>query len=93
MFKMTAAATIIICPVTIFLNILVIIGVKRRRDLQNINSNILFANMAVADVLVGAVSMPLTVISDVLALGKFLDTGVFCGIAFVNDNVLYIGSC
>ena len=93
LFKITAAATIIICPVTILLNILVIFAVKRRRDLQRNNSNILLRSMAVADVLVGAVSMPLTIISDVLVLAKFLNTGVFCRIAFVNDTVLYIGSC
>ena len=93
LFKITAATTIIICPVTILLNILVIIAVKKRRDLERNNSNILLASMAVADVLVGAVSMPLTIISDVLVLAKFLNPGVFCGIAFVNDTVLYIGSC
>jgi len=49
--------------------------------------------MAVAGVLVGAVSMPFTIISDVLVLAKYLDAGVFCGIAFVNDMVLYVGSC
>ena len=92
LFKITAAVTIIICPVTILLNILVILSVKKRRDLQRNNSNILMASMAVANVLVGAVSMPLTIISDVLILVKFLNAGVFCGIAFVNDMVLYIGS-
>ena len=95
LFKTTAGATIIICPVTILLNILVrIFAVKRRRDLQRNNSNILLRSMAVADVLVGAVSLPLTIISDVLVLAKFLNTrGVFCRIALVNDTVLYIGSC
>ena len=93
LFKITAAATIIICPVTIFLNIFVILSVKNRRDLRKNNSNILMASMAVANVFVGAVSMPLTITSDVLVLAKFLNAGVFCGIAFVNDMVLYIGSC
>ena len=92
-FKITAATTISICPVTILLNILVIVAVKRKRDLQNNNSNTLLASMAVADVLVGAISMPLTIISDVLVLVKFLNAGVFCEIVFVNDMVLYIGSC
>ena len=89
LFKITAAVTIIICPVTILLNILVIIAVKRRGELKNI----LLASMAVAGVLVGAVSMPLTIVSDVLVLAKFLNAGLFCGIAFVNNTVLYIGSC
>ena len=93
LFKITAAATIIICPVSVLLNILVIFAVKRRRDLQRNNSNILLGSMAVAGVLVGAVSMPLTIISDMLLLAKFLNAGVFCRIAFVNDTVLYIGSC
>ena len=91
-FKITAAATITICPVTILLNILVITAIKRRRDLRNITSNIMLASMAVAGVLVGAVSMPLTITSDVLVLAKFLGVSIFCGIAFVNDTVLYIGS-
>ena len=93
LFTITAATTIIICPVTILLNILVIVSVKKRRDPQNNNSNILLASMAVAGVLVGAVSMPLTIISDVFVLLKVLNVGAFCGIAFVNDMVLYIGSC
>ena len=93
LFKITAATTVIICPVTILLNILVILSVKKRRDLQNNKSNILLASMAVAGVLVGAVSMPLTIISDVFVLVDVLNAGVFCGIAFVNDTVLYIGSC
>jgi len=93
LFKITAATTIVICPVTILLNILVILSVKKRRDLRKNNSNILMASMAVANVLVGAVSMPLTITSDVLVLAKFLNAGVFCGIAFVSDMVLYIGSC
>ena len=93
LFKITAATTIIICPVTILLNVLVILSVKKRKDLQNNNSNILLASMAVAGVLVGAVSMPLTIVSDVLVLVKVWNVGVFCGIAFVNDMVLYIGSC
>ena len=60
--------------------------------MRNINSNIMLASMAVAGVLVGAVSMPLTITSDVLVLAKFLGVSIFCGIAFVNDTVLYIGS-
>ena len=92
LFKITAAVTVIIFPVTILLNILVIMAVKGRKDLQKNNSNILLASMAVAGVLVGAVSMPLTIILDVLVLTKIPNAGIFCGIAFVNDMVLYIGS-
>ena len=93
LFKITAATTITICPVTILLNILVVLALKKRRDLQKNNSNILLTSMAVADGLLGTVSMPLTIISDVLVLTKFLNVSGFCGMAFVNDTVLYIGSC
>ena len=92
-FKITAMATTIICPVTILLNILVILALKNRRTLQKKTSNILLTSMALADVLLGAVSMPLTITSDVLVLAKVLNVSVFCGIAFVNDTILYIGSC
>ena len=93
-FKVTAAVTIVMCPVTILLNVLVIIAVKLRSELKKNKSNVLFASMAIADVLVGAVSMPLTITLDVLVLVKFLSSpGTFCSIAFVNDVVLYIGSC
>ena len=36
--------------------------------------------------MLGAVSMPLTIISDVLVFAKFLNAGGFCGIAFVNGT-------
>ena len=76
-FKITAVATTTICPVTILLNILVILALKNRRALQKKPSNILLTSMALADVLLGAVSMPLTITSDVLVLAKVLNVSVF----------------
>ena len=94
MFKITAAITIVVCPVTILLNILVILAVKLRRALKEHNSNILLASLAVADVLMGVVSMPLAICLDVLVLVKrYLSVGGFCRIAFVNDLTLYVGGC
>lgn len=49
--------------------------------------------MAVADVLVGAISMPLNIALDVLVLERFLSRGVFCRIGLVNELVMLIGSC
>ena len=52
------------------------------------NSNILLASMAVADLLVGAVSMPLTTALDILLLRKKLSLTI-CKIAGANQIVLY----
>ena len=52
------------------------------------NSNILLTSMAVADLLVGAVSMPLTIASDILLLRKKLSLKI-CKIAGANQIVLY----
>jgi len=52
------------------------------------NSNILLASMAVADLLVDAVSMPLTTALDILLLRKNLSLTI-CKIAGANQIVLY----
>ena len=92
MFKTTAAITLVMCPITILLNIFVILAVRRDRMLKN-SSNILLESLAVADVLIGAVSMPLTISINVLALRKqFFSPDVFCRIAFVKEMILGIGS-
>ena len=54
-------------PVTILLNSLIIAAVKRRKELQK-PVNILLSSLAFADLLTGAISMPLTVTIDVLIL-------------------------
>ena len=74
-------------PFTVLLNLLIIVAVWRRRALQK-NSNILLASMAVADLLVGAVSMPLTTALDILLLRKNLSLTI-CKIVGANQIVLY----
>ena len=78
-------------PTTIFLNILVITAVWIRKQLRS-NANILLASMAVADLLVGAVSMPLSISLDVLLLRKDLSLTI-CNIAFANQLVMYAAVC
>lgn len=51
--------TCVASPATIILNISVIIAVKRRKELQNPWTTLLFS-LAIADLLVGAVSLPLS---------------------------------
>ena len=94
MFKVTAAITIILCPVVVILNILVILAVKTKRELKEHNSNILLASLAIADALTGIISMPLATSLDVLLLlRRFLKPEVFCRIALINEMTLFIGGC
>ena len=58
---------ILLSPVTILMNLLVIVTVVKRRELQKL-SNILLRSLALVDLLVGAVSMPLSATVDVLIL-------------------------
>ena len=94
MFKATATITIILFPMVVLLNILVILAVKTKRELKEHNSNILLASLAIADVLTGIISMPLTISLDVLLLLKrFLNPDVFCVIALINEMMLFLGGC
>ena len=60
-----AAIILIASPITIILNALIIIAVKQRKELQK-HSNILLSSMAVADLLVGAITLPLGATVDLL---------------------------
>ena len=60
-----AAVASIISPAAVLLNALVIIAVMKRRELQKL-SNILLSSMAVTDLLVGAISIPLSAIDGFL---------------------------
>lgn len=94
MFKIAAAITIILCPVIVLLNVLVILAVKTKRELKEHNSNILLASLAIADVLTGVISAPVTISLDVLLLLKrFLIPDVFCRLAWINEMTLFLGGC
>lgn len=90
--QITLAITSVTCPAIILLNILVIIAVKTRRALKR-TSTILLSSLAVADLLVGVVSMPLTIALDAFVLQKRFDEAVFCAIDYVNDFLMYITFC
>ena len=90
--QLAIAVTAAACPFTIFLNILVIVAVKKIRELQT-NSNILIASLAVADLLVGAVSMPLSISVDALIRRGTLSEDVICSISEISGFVLYTAYC
>ena len=73
-------------PVIILLNASVIIAVKQRKELQRI-SYILLSSLAVTDLLVGVINMPLSATVDVLIALKKVH-GV-CMIDFVNVHLMF----
>ena len=84
----------ILCPITFiaslatfFLNALVILAVKRKRELKK-TSNILLSSMAIADLLVGAISMPLTVAADILIIRQMYYSG-FCTLHLTNEYSMF----
>lgn len=65
------AFNLVTCPVTILMNVLVIVAVKTRKQLQSV-ANIMLACLASTDLLVGIVSQPLFIIAQILLLtGSF----------------------
>ena len=86
-FYVSITAKSIASPLTVLLNVLIIVAMKKRRALQK-NSSILLTSMAVEELLVGAVSMPLTTALDILLLRKKLSLTI-CKIAGASQIVLY----
>ena len=86
--QLAIAVTAAACPFTILLNILVIVTVKKIRELQT-NSNILIASLAVADLLVGMISMPLSISVDALILRGTVSEDIICTINDITGFVLY----
>ena len=87
-FQLAIAVIAAACPFTILLNILVIVAVKKIRELQT-NSNIQIASLAVADLLVGAVAMPLSISLDALILRRTISEAMICTISDITGFVLY----
>lgn len=67
----TNIVIIVICTLvtswTILGNLTVILAVKRTKSLRNCPSNILVANLALSDLLMGSVVLPLSTMVEVLA--------------------------
>ncbi|XP_020615320.1 histamine H1 receptor-like [Orbicella faveolata] len=89
-FKIIVAITTIACLVIILLNLLVIIAVKTRRELEK-NSNILLSGVALTDLLVGVVSMPLSITLDTLVIKRVLVVDIIRMIDLISVSVPHIG--
>ena len=87
-FQLAIVVATVACPFTVLLNIVVIATIKKVRQLQT-NSNILIASLAVADLLVGAVCMPLTISLDTLILRGNASENIICTRVLVATLVLY----
>ena len=74
-------------PAAVILNILVISAVKSRKELQK-HSNILLSSMAVADILVGAINMPLSALVE-FAISRQVFNNAACHVDLVNVYLMY----
>ena len=72
-----AAFASIISPAAVLLNALVVIAVMKRRELQKL-SNILLSSLAVTDLLVGAICIPLSAIDGFLLPYQILAAQHIC---------------
>lgn len=86
--QLSIAVTTIACPIIIVLNALVIVAVKKFKKLQT-NSNILLASLACVDLIVGTVSLPLTILLDTLILHGTVSEEKICAIDRIAGFVLY----
>ena len=91
-FQFAITVTSIACPASILLNILVILAVKKTKELKK-NSNILLSNLAGADLLVGAVGLPLAITVCALALQEDVVEYVICTIDHASDSVIFTATC
>ena len=81
------ATASIASPIAVILNVLVIVAVKLRKELQRL-SYILLSSMAVADLLVGAVCLPLSAVVDSFVASEILAEHV-CTLELVTEWVMY----
>ena len=77
----------IAAPAAVILNILVIAAVRSRKELQK-NPNILLSSMAVADVLVGAINMPLSATVDFVISRQVFNDHI-CLVDLINVYLMY----
>ena len=77
----------IAAPAAVILNTLAIAAVRSRKELQK-NPNILLSSMAVADVLVGAINMPLSATVDFVISRQVFNDHI-CLVDLINVYLMY----
>ena len=80
------AMKFITCPFTVLFNSLMIVALKKRRELEK-RSNILVCSKAVTDLLTGAVTMPLSATFEVLVLRQ-VPFEYICPIYFLVNKLM-----
>ena len=83
-----AVVILIVSPIIVLLSALVIIAVKQKRELQK-RSNILLSSMAVSDLLLCAISMPICAIVDLLIVHQVWLENV-CTLDTNNIDLMFI---
>ena len=81
-----AAVSSIISPTVVLLNALIILAAQRRKELQRA-SNILLSSMAVTDLLVGSLCVPLSAVVGLLVSYQLLTDHYICKLDFVTISV------
>ena len=88
----TYVVSCVACPLTVSLNMLIIVVVIKKKTLQS-NINILLCSMAVTDLLVGAVIQPLSIVSGAFFFqGHDQASRVHCTLETANAVIL-VGTC
>ena len=81
------AITAVVSPVPILMNILVILAIKKNKELQT-NSSILITSLTASDLLVSAVSAPLIISLDAIILRGTVSKEIVCNINDINRFML-----
>ena len=83
LFPITSIASLAV----IFLNALVVLAFQQKRELKK-TSTILLSSIAIADLLVGAISMPLNVAAEILISRQVFYSG-FCTLRIATDFSMF----
>ena len=86
-FQATVVITLVAIPATISLNVLLIVAVIREKLPQN-HTFILLGSMAIADLIISSLSMPITVAMAVVFLHHF-SIKTICKLDYINSIILY----
>ena len=87
----TYVVSCVACPLTVTLNMLIIVVVIKKKTLQS-NINILLCSMAVTDLLVGAVIQPVSIVSGAFFFQGHEASRIHCTLETANAVIL-VGTC